>query len=136
MFLFCSYVKHFRQFEPERVVVRALLIVLALAASSYTAAAQDADPYRSLLARYRCPIVDRLERIYAIGDPATHRDEYLIVDMPPGPEAYVQCLFYRADKILCEASSGFYLAAPGRPRTAHLPASAVAALARLGFSTD
>ena len=37
--------------------------------------------------------------------------------------------------MLCEASSGFYDTAPPEPRS-HLPAGAVAALGRLGFSTD
>jgi hypothetical protein len=115
--------------------VRAVLIMLALVASA-PAVAQDAATYRALLARYRCPIVDRLDRIYAVGDPAIHQDAFLIVDMPPGPETYVQCIFYRPDKIMCEAASGFYVSPPGQPRTAHLPPNAIAALAELGFSTD
>jgi hypothetical protein len=115
--------------------VYAFLMTLALAVPG-TAIAQDAATFQQLQLRYRCPIVDRLERIYAAGDPAINHDEYLIVDMPPGPETYVQCIFYRVDKIMCEAASGFYVNAPGQPRTAHLPASATAALAQLGFSTD
>ena len=37
---------------------------------------------------------------------------------------------------MCEAASGFYLNAAEEPRTMYLPASAIAALGRLGFSTD
>ena len=38
--------------------------------------------------------------------------------------------------MLCEASSGFYETKPGAPRTAHLAPAKIAALGRLGFSTD
>jgi hypothetical protein len=117
-----------------KAMSRSLLLTLALVVPA-RAIAQDAG-YEQLRQRYRCPIVDRLERIYAVGDPLKFHDEYLIVDMPPGPETYVQCIFYRTDKIMCEAASGFYVSAPGQPRTAHLSTSSVAALARLGFSTD
>jgi hypothetical protein len=98
--------------------------------------AQDASSLEPLLNQYRCPIVDRLERIYAKGDPERFPDEYLIVDLPGLPEHYVQCLFYKRGKLYCEAASGFFLDAPDKPRTMHLSDSAVAALAQLGFSTD
>ena len=116
-----------------------LLPTLLLAAALLTpemTTAQDATTFEQFLQQYRCPVIDRLQRIYATGDPENFRDEYLILDMPPQRENYVQCLFYRADKIMCEAASGFYLNAPGEPRTMYLPPSAIAALARLGFSTD
>jgi hypothetical protein len=100
------------------------------------AIAQDASTFEQFLQQYRCPVVDRLQRIYATGDPEKFPDEYLIVDMPPQRENYVQCLFYRTDKIMCEAASGFYLNAPEEPRTMYLPPGAIAALAHLGFSTD
>ena len=38
--------------------------------------------------------------------------------------------------MFCEAASGFYDSVASEARTRHLPASAIAALARLGFSTD
>ncbi len=113
---------------------RVLLMAAALIAP-VAATAQDATTYAQFLARYRCPVMDRLERIYAAGDPATHPDEYLIVETPPYAEAYVQCIF-RKTEITCEAASGFYRAAPGQSRSFHLPAPAIAALGRLGFSTD
>ena len=117
---------------------RVLSLPAALLASA-VAMAQDVNSYQQLLGRYLCPVVDRLERIHAMGDPALHSDEYLIVAIDGRDETYVQCLFYLADgleKIMCEAASGFYLTKPGQPRTVHLPADAIAALARLGFSTD
>jgi hypothetical protein len=118
------------------MIARALLVAAALFASNATGTEDVPASLRELLMQFRCPIADRLERIYAVGDPETHRDEYLIVSFPDRPENYVQCLFYQADKIMCEAASGFYLDPPEKPRTAWLPADAVAALGRLGFSTD
>jgi hypothetical protein len=118
-----------------KMLLPALLLTAALLTPEMTSA-QDATTFEQFLQQYRCPVVDRLQRIYATGDPEKFQDEYLILDMPPLRENYVQCLFYRADKIMCEAASGFYLNAPGEPRTMYLPASAIAALARLGFSTD
>ena len=118
---------------------RVLLLLSAMLALSTVAAAQDVNSYQKLLGRYLCPVVDRLERIHAMGDPTLHSDEYLIVAIDGRDETYVQCLFYLADKsekIMCEAASGFYLTKPGQPRTVHLAADAIAALARLGFSTD
>ena len=38
--------------------------------------------------------------------------------------------------MLCEAASGFYDNVASVPRSRHLPANAIAALGRLGFSTD
>jgi hypothetical protein len=120
-------------------MAKPLMPTLLLTAALLTpemATAQNASALEEFLLQYRCPVVDRLQRIYATGDPEKFRDEYLIVDMPPQRENYVQCLFYRTDKIMCEAASGFYLNAPEEPRTMYLPPSAIAALARLGFSTD
>jgi hypothetical protein len=49
----------------------------------------------------------------------------------------VQCIFHDNNtKLYCEAASGFYYDGPGEPRTFHHPTSAIAALGRLGFSTD
>jgi hypothetical protein len=118
------------------MIIRALVVAGTLLASNTVSAEDATATLRELLMQFRCPVVDRLERIYAIGDPETHLDEYLIVAFPDRPENYVQCLFYQRDKIMCEAASGFYLDPPEKPRTARLPAGAVAALGRLGFSTD
>jgi hypothetical protein len=101
-----------------------------------TASAQEPTPLGRFLEQYRCPVVDRLERIYAMGDPKKHPDEYLIIDIPPHPETYVQCLFYAEGKLYCEAASGYFLNAPNEQRTMRLPGAAVEALGRLGFSTD
>lgn len=92
--------------------------------------------YRELLIQYRCPVVDRLEQIYQTGDPSDSQDNFLIIDFPDRPQDYVQCVFDSRTKMLCEASSGFFFAAPNEPRLYRLQAHAIAALGRLGFSTD
>ena len=107
---------------------------LALLLAPLQSAAAAGSTLRALLVEYRCAVVDRLERIYEAGDRARSRNRYLAITAPDHPHGYVQCLFYdgRA-KLLCEASSGFYY---HEPRTFFLHPDAIAALGRLGFSTD
>jgi hypothetical protein len=101
------------------------------------AAAQPADTFHDLLVQYRCPVVDRLEQVYAAGDPASSRHRFLAITVPHAMQAYVQCTFHDNNtKLYCEAASGFYYDGPGEPRTFHHPARVIAALGRLGFSTD
>jgi hypothetical protein len=118
------------------MLARTFAAVTMLLSATDMAAAQETASLEGLLTQYRCPVVDRLERIYAAGDPEKHPDEYLIIEIRPHPETYVQCVFYAKNKLYCEAASGFFLNAPTEPRTMHLSASSIAALARLGFSTD
>jgi len=104
---------------------------------SLTVAAAQTGSLRALLIEYRCPVVDRLDRIYEHASLHDYLDRFLAVTLPEHPHGYVQCMF--ADgrtKILCEASSGFYYNKAGEPRTFYLAPAAIAALGRLGFSTD
>jgi hypothetical protein len=117
------------------MLARVFLTAAALVAPA-VAAAQDADTFRELLIQYRCPVVDRLERIYEAGSPSDAQDRFLIIDFTSHPQDYVQCVFDTRTKMLCEASSGYYYNAPDQPRAYRLPAQSVAALGRLGFSTD
>jgi hypothetical protein len=117
--------------------VRTFAIMVLVLLSSTAACAEERASLRSLLVVYRCPVVDRLERVYDSGDRSGHKDRYLAVTVPEHPHGYVQCMFYdNATRLLCEASSGFYFDKPGEPRTFRLDAEAIAALGRLGFSTD
>ncbi len=101
------------------------------------AVAQPADTFHDLLVEYRCPVVDRLEQIYGTGDPASSRDRFLAITIPHATQSYVQCMFHDNNaKFYCEAASGFYFDAAGKPRTFHHPPTVIAALGRLGFSTD
>jgi hypothetical protein len=119
-----------------RVAKTLALPTFAAAMNLATAAAQEPTSLERFLDQYRCPVIDRLERIYAAGDPQQHPDEYLIIDLPPHPETYAQCVFYARRKLFCEAASGYFLDTPDKPRTMRLPAGAIEALGRLGFSTD
>lgn len=116
---------------------RMLLAITVLAQLAVSAAADSRTTLRALLVEYRCPVVDRLDRIHAAGDPSSHRDRFLAVTVPEHPHGYVQCMFYdNRAKMLCEASSGFYYDKADMPRTFHLAKDSIAALGRLGFSTD
>jgi hypothetical protein len=116
---------------------RTFLMMTAMLAASTVSWAQDTSTtFHDLLVQYRCPVVDRLQRIYEADGPADDQDRFLIVDFPNRPQDYVQCVFDSRSKMLCEASSGFFYDAPDKPRTYRLPAAAIAALGRLGFSTD
>ena len=108
----------------------------ALLLSTGVAAAQSTT-LRALLMEYRCPVVDRIDRIYAYPKPTDYLDRFLAVTLVGHPHGYVQCMFIRnRTGILCEASSGYYFDKEGSPRTFFLSREAIAALGRLGFSTD
>lgn len=117
------------------VLARALAIVACLCAPS-VAAAEETGTYRDLLVKYRCPVVDRLQQIYAAADYSHPQNWFLIVDLAARPHDYVQCVFDTKTRMLCEAASGFYDNVASEPRSRWLPRSAIAALGRLGFSTD
>ena len=101
------------------------------------AAAQTQADLQAFLAVHRCAIVERFEIIHARGNPANSKDRFLAVTLRGQPQAYVQCLFFERDtKMSCEAASGFYAQKPEEPRRFRLAPEEVAALGRLGFSTD
>ena len=109
------------------------MMLMPAAASAEDAAAT----FHELLIQYRCPVVDGLEQVYAKGDPASSRDRFLAITVPHATQAYVQCMFHDTNsKLYCEAASGYYYDGAGAPRTFHHPANVIAALGRLGFSTD
>lgn len=117
-------------------LVRILCPLFVFALLDGAAKAQPSS-LREFLVQYRCPVVDRLDRIYEAGDHASHRDRFLALTVPEHPHGYVQCIFFeRRTKMLCEASSGFPYSKPGTARTMRLSAEAISALGRLGFSTD
>jgi T3SS (YopN, CesT) and YbjN peptide-binding chaperone 3 len=101
------------------------------------AQAHAADDLRAFLANHRCAVVERLELIHARGNRSRSHNRFLVVGLEQHGRSYVQCLFVAQDtRMLCEASSGFYAQRPGEPRRFRLAPEAVAALGRLGFSTD
>jgi hypothetical protein len=119
------------------MLVRAIAFVIALLVSPAAWAQDDvAGTLRDLLAQYRCPVVDRLEQIYKAAPSSHPQNLFLIVSFAARPNDYVQCVFDPLTHMFCEAASGFYDHVASEPRTRRLPAGAVAALSRLGFSTD
>lgn len=109
----------------------------AVLALSSAAAAQADASLRAFVAANRCPVVERLALIHARGDRSSSRGRFLIVAPRDNGHAYVQCIFFDHDtKLHCEASSGFYRYRPDSGLRLRLDPDKVAALARLGFSTD
>ena len=100
-------------------------------------ASSQTGTLRALLVEYRCPVVDRLDRIYDHPKPTDFLDRFLAVTLTGHPHGYVQCIsMANRTRILCEASSGYYYNKDGAPRTFYLPRDAITALGKLGFSTD
>ena len=115
----------------------AALTACAMLLSPIVALAQTGESLRALLVEYRCPIVDRLDRIYEHPSPHDYLGRFLGVTLSEHPHGYVQCMFtHQRTRILCEASSGYYYNKADAPRTFYLPPGAIAALKRVGFSTD
>jgi len=115
-----------------RIGLAAWIILLSTALAS-----AQTGTLRALLVEYRCPVVDRLDRIYDHPKPTDFLDRFLAMTLTGHPHGYVQCIFMaNRTRILCEASSGYYYNKDGAPRTFYLPRDAIAALGKLGFSTD
>jgi len=119
------------------VIARALLTAAAILLMPTAGHSEEpAKTLRALLAQYHCAVVDRLEQIYRAEDSSNPQNWFVIVYFAANPNDYVQCVFDTKTRMLCEAASGFYDKVATEPRTRWLPPSSVAALGRLGFSTD
>src|ERR1700738_4387274 len=94
--------------------------------------AQTGGSLRALLVEYRCPVVDRLDRVYEHASPDDYRNRFLAVTLSGHPHGYVHCMFAaNRTRRLCEASSGYYYNRSDQPRTFYLVPAAIAALGRL-----
>jgi hypothetical protein len=96
------------------------------------------DQERAFVDRSKCVVLAALD---AISDTPmkTSQDQnrFLILDPLDHRQGYLQCVLYDWDKMIrCEAASGFYEHRPGEPRLHYVAGAQLAALARLGFSTD
>lgn len=117
-----------------RTIVAALLC--SAAAWSTAAMAEPSATLRDLVAKFRCPLADRLEQVYTAGRATRQRDRFIVVTVPEHPHGYVQCMFVkRKTTLLCEAASGYFVSTRDAPRLFRLPDEAVAALGQLGFDT-
>jgi len=125
-----------RSQHAQRRTSIVMAAALAFVVAPRSAAADD-DSLGAFLSAYRCPVTLRLAAIHARGDRKRENERFLILALGQGETDYVQCEFFDQDRqMMCEAASGYYYAPKGAPRTVYLPAKSVAALARLGFSTD
>jgi hypothetical protein len=114
---------------------RALALAAALWITPSAALAEISPTLRALLLEYHCQLVSRLERTYDFGSLA--RDRFLTATAAEHQHGYVKCTFiFLGERMRCEAASGFYYEQTGGARTFRLAPAKVAALARLGFSTD
>jgi T3SS (YopN, CesT) and YbjN peptide-binding chaperone 3 len=118
------------------MLVRAVMTAAMLVMPVVSVADDPVASFRALLVEYRCPVVDRLEQIYKAIDHAHPQNLFLIVYLGGRPQDYVQCVFDSRMEMLCEAVSGYFDSKPDEPRAYRLPANSIAALGRLGFSTD
>jgi len=116
--------------------LRTFLVLLALGASGSVSIAysQEDRGYQSFRDRHHCEILQRLARLQVH---KAKRNRFIIVGKTFVEDHFAQCLFESSGKrVLCEASSGFFI----RRRlggSGYRPSGAtVAAIARLGFSTD
>src|SRR5262249_12775229 len=115
----------------------ALTVLVASFATFPHAQAQAPDTLRDFLAAYRCPVVDRLDRIHAHGDAPQGLNRYITITVPEHVHGYVQCIFNdHRTRLLCEAASGFYLNKLKGKHTFRLEGAELVALTALGFSTD
>ena len=65
------------------------------------------DPLLEWKQKYRCPLADRLERLYDAGDPAQDRDRFIVVALPAPKRGYVQCRFH--DRETTNRKKGFHI---------------------------
>lgn len=106
----------------------AAMMAFALASGARAESARDA-----FVELYHCPVTRLVEAIHQSGDPKKENNRYIILNPGGAEQDYVQCAFFDSDrKMHCEAASYFYWKSP-RP---YLPQASIAALAKLGFSTD
>ena len=91
------------------VMLRRIMVVIWAMVASVSAASAQTGTLRALLVEYRCPVVDRLDRIYDHPKPTDFLDRFLAVTLAGHPHGYVQCIFMaNRTRILCEAPSGYY----------------------------
>ena len=57
-------------------------------------ASSQTGTLRALLVEYRCPVVDRLDRIYDHPKPTDFLDRFLAVTLTGHPHGYVQCILH------------------------------------------
>lgn len=117
-------------------IARLLVMGIALVAARQAAVAADQSELRYFVAEHKCAIVERLMLLQAR---RRTRDRFIIIQVEPGGQHYVQCLFHdgqpRQNRMLCEASSGYFGPKIAQNSSFQLSQEALATLAELGFDT-
>ena len=117
-----------------RIIMAGLLALAASLLMPCPARASETDGLAALRARYHCELAARLAKLKAAKG---RSNRFIIVADVLRPFHFAQCLFDAdGERVLCEASSGFFTQRDGGPRRYVPSLQTVAALARLGFSTD
>jgi hypothetical protein len=111
-----------------------LAVAVAIIVSDVGSAAAKDDGLSDFVETYQCSLAGLIEKIEAYHDKTDEQDRFIILSLPGPIASYVQCAFDHHDREgLCEASSGFWNNPWEKP---HFDSAQLAALARLGFSTD
>lgn len=109
----------------------ALAVAIMLLASQ---AAADTDGLSDFVETYQCSLAGLIAKIEAKRNDPDEQDRFIVLALPGPKASYVQCAFDRHDREgLCEASSGWWNNSWEKP---HFDSGQLAALTRLGFSTD
>lgn len=112
---------------------RAMAVAVMIGASHAGAALAKDDGLTGFVETYQCSLAGLIAKIEAHQE-KTDRDRFIVLSLRVPTASYVQCAFdHRNREGLCEASSGWWNNPKERP---HFDAAELAALARLGFSTD
>jgi len=112
---------------------RALAILVAILACHAASATGNDNSRENFLTAYQCSLSGLIAKILAEKKP-DEQDRFVTLSLPGPTAAYVQCAFDNDVRNgLCEASSGWWNNAWEKP---HFRADQLAALSRLGFSTD
>jgi hypothetical protein len=92
------------------------------------------DSLSDFVNTYQCSLAGLIAKIVAHPGKPDDQDRFIVLALPGPSASYVQCALDNAGREgLCEASSGWWNNPSERP---HFGAAQLAALARLGFSTN
>ena len=113
---------------------RLLLLALVLMTTPLPCSADDVDPLKIFVERYRCETVVRLEQIRAA---KAKKNRYITLSLRASEAYYVQCIYDDdGTEMLCEAASGAYGEKSGATERITVPQKRITALEALGFKTD
>ena len=109
-------------------------VAAAFVVSHAASAAAGDDDLADFVNTYQCSLAGLIERIAVYHSKPGENGRFIVLSSPGTTASYVQCDFAADNREgLCEAASGWWNEPATKP---HFSAAQLAALARLGFSTD